>query len=42
MNIPIKFRNEIQISTYNGNYKAELTAFWLIGIKYGELYDYSC
>lgn len=42
MNIPIKFRNEIQISTYNGNYKAELTAFWLIGIKYGKLYDYSC
>jgi len=21
MNIPIKFRNEIQLSTYNGNYK---------------------
>lgn len=42
MNIPIKFRNEIQMSTYNGNYKQELSAFWLIGIKYGELYDYSC
>lgn len=41
-NLPIKFRNEIQSSTYTGEYLNLLSHFWLIGLKYGEKYDYSC
>lgn len=43
LNIPIKFNNEIQKSTFNGEYLKEIAEyFWLIGIKYSNDYDYSC